>query len=104
MENLKVAFESIDFKKIGFINNIQFFVMWRELEKKWSEQGIVTKNPSPDRDLVKYFEIYEDFNNQYFGVCLEDLIECRAMIIKRARDKRNGTPQNDNDDVDLERI
>ena len=109
MDNFKVAFDSINFNFInnkGRINNIQFFVMWRELEKKWLEQGVVARIPIPDRELVKYFEIFDDFNSAYFGVSYEDFNECRAMIIKRAKDKRMGTPLDltDNGDVDLERI
>lgn len=29
------CFSAVDFDEDGVINNIQFFVMWRELEEKW---------------------------------------------------------------------
>ena len=103
MENFAAAFETVDFKKTGLINNIQFFVMWRELEKRWRDQGVIARIPIPDRELVKYFEIFEDFNSGYEGVTLEDMIECRAMINKKAKAKRQGASANV-EEVDLERI
>ena len=30
------CFQAVDFDDDGIINNIEFFVMWRELEEKWS--------------------------------------------------------------------
>lgn len=77
--------------------------MWRELEKRWRDQGVIARIPIPDRELVKYFEIFEDFNSGYEGVTLEDMIECRAMINKKAKAKRQGASANF-EEVDLERI
>jgi len=100
LENLASAFESVDFKKQGLINNIQFFVMWREFEGLSKQLGVIDNSPVPDSELVQFYEIYEDFNSQYEGISLKDILECRAMIMKKAKAKRSGV---DDSGLDLER-
>lgn len=80
MANITNAYKSVEDKESGLINNIQFFVMWRELEQKYTEQGIIARVPIPDNELVAYFEVFDDFNSNYHGVKLDDFFECSAMI------------------------
>ena len=70
----------MDFDDDGIINNIEFFVMWRELEEKWSRQGLVNRSPTPDRELNVMFGVFDDYNAAYDGIILEDFIECRVLL------------------------
>ena len=74
------CFQAVDFDDDGIINNIQFFVMWRELEEKWSRQGLVNRSPTSDRELNAMFGVFDDYNAAYDGIILEDYIECRALL------------------------
>ena len=56
------CFGSVDFKKTGLLNNIQFFVMWRDLEKRWREQALLVRTPVPDRELAALYRLFNDFD------------------------------------------
>jgi len=82
------CFDAVNFQGNGVLNNIQFFVMWRALEDKWSRQGLVTRD-LPDREMAFLFYIFEDYNQDSDGVTLNDFIECRALLYKKVRSKRH---------------
>ena len=56
------CFSAVDFDEDGIINNIQFFVMWRELEEKWRRQGLINRSPTPDRELNAMYSVFDDYN------------------------------------------
>ena len=78
--DVTVCFQAVDFDDDGIINNIEFFVMWRELEEKWRKQGLVNRSPTPDRELNAMFGVFDDYNAAYDGIILEDFIECRVLL------------------------
>jgi hypothetical protein len=46
LADITTEFFNVDWKKTGVINNIQFFVLWRELEAKWLCAGQILMVPT----------------------------------------------------------
>ena len=82
MGNIVEAFEQVDFDCFGALNNIKFFVFWRDLEFRWRRQGIVVRPHFTDAELVKLFNVYADYNSETDGITLDDFFECRATVNK----------------------
>ena len=70
LANIAEGFEAVDLDGDGFINNIQFYVLWRALEEKWERQGHIIRSPTPDRELKMLYELFYDYNKHSEGVCL----------------------------------
>ena len=69
--------------------------MWRELESSWRDQNIIVRMPVSDRELAVLFSVYDDFNADTVGVSLDDFIACYALVNKKVKARRNGTPDDD---------
>ena len=85
---MNAAFFEVNFRNTGVLNNVEFFVMWRDLEHKMQEMGLVGRYPLPDRELKTLFGIYDDYNGFTEGVTLDDFINCRSYINKQLKDKQ----------------
>ena len=86
MADINEEFSNVDWKNTGIINNIQFFVLWRELEVKWLRSGQILMVLT-DRQMGFLFTIFDEFNANTKGVTLEEFLECRSTINKMAQGK-----------------
>ena len=84
MADTNQEFLNVDWKNTGVIKNIQFFVLWRELEAKWLRAGHILMVLT-DKQMGILFNIFDEFNEITKGITLEEFLECRSTINKMAQ-------------------
>ena len=70
------AFFEADWKHKGVLNNVQFFVLWRDLEERWIRAGQLIQVLT-DAQMGLLYKLINEFDRsevEVAGVTLDDII------------------------------